>query len=314
MPAGSGVSASSSRAVCGRGAQVFARRRSGDHCHAFLIRAPNLGRAHCEPHVRDRAQRHRARGAWIHDEVPHVLHRRGARVDTAHEHVDLLVLPAIARGDVAPHVADDAIGDVAHREPELRGALLIEQDLNLRVAAFDGRAHVAKCAARFHARAQGAGGTRTAARDRSRRGSTSTGVVSVSNAGRLNSYCTPGRFAMRSRRVCIARSSASGPAGGFRLTSSVPVFSPESTGFASRRLPVPATEYARSRSGSAMAAACAARIACVRGFERRARGQPQLHRELALRELRDQLRAQARQHHHGERERRGSAAPSTVAR
>ena len=71
-----------------------------------------------------------------------------ARVDAAHQHVDLLVAQPVARRDFAAHAVDDAIGDVAHREAELRGALLVEHDLDLGIAGFDGRPDVGEACPR----------------------------------------------------------------------------------------------------------------------------------------------------------------------
>jgi hypothetical protein len=94
----------------------------------------------------------------VDHEVSDFLDGRGAGIHAAHQHVDLLFLQPISRSDITSHVRHDAIGDVAHSETELRGALLVEQDLDLGMAAFDAGADVLERAARFHARADGAGG------------------------------------------------------------------------------------------------------------------------------------------------------------
>ena len=68
------------------------------------------------------------------------------------------------------------------------------------------------------------------------------GLPNVSNAGRLNSYCTPGKSSNFARIVFIAWFSVARPAPSASVMLNVPLFSPASTGFASNLLPVPATE------------------------------------------------------------------------
>ena len=103
-------------------------------------------------HVGDGRERHRPLAARIHDQAADLFDRRRARVDAAHEHVDLLVVQPVARRDFAAHALHDAVGDVANCEAELRRALLIEHDLDLGIAGLDGRAHVAEQWRREHAR------------------------------------------------------------------------------------------------------------------------------------------------------------------
>ena len=139
-------------------AKIAANGCGGNHRHSLLVGAADFGRARGQAHFGDRRERHRSIGARVDHEIANFLDGRGACIDAAHQHVDFLFLQAITRRHVAAHVRDHAIGDVAHRQPELRGALLVEQDLDFGMAAFDARADVLERTARFHALAHGAGG------------------------------------------------------------------------------------------------------------------------------------------------------------
>ena len=148
--------------VSDAGAEVGADDVGGDDRDAFLADAADLRRAARERDVGDRRQRHRPLAARVDDQVADLFDRRRARVDAAHEHVDLLVVEPVARGDFAAHALHDAVGDVANCEAELRRALLVEHDLDLGIAGLDGRAHVAEQRRREHARVHALGGLRQA--------------------------------------------------------------------------------------------------------------------------------------------------------
>ena len=109
------------------------RRKNGD---ALLVGATDFGRSVGQTHIGDSRQSDGFVRAGIHDEAAYFVDRRIACIDAAHQHVDFLVAPAVARCDVAADAGDDAIGDVAHREAQLRGSFLVEHDLDLGMAAF----------------------------------------------------------------------------------------------------------------------------------------------------------------------------------
>ena len=64
----------------------------------------------------------------------------------------------------------------------------------------------------------------------------------LNSAGRLNRYCTPGMSSRLARMPSMAVSSSARRAPFCSVMLTRPVFSPASTGLASSRLPVPATE------------------------------------------------------------------------
>jgi hypothetical protein len=100
-------------------AQIAPCGRSRDDRDPLLVRAADFRRPGRKPYVGHGGKRYRSVGARIDDQVANFLDGGRARIDTAHQHIDLLFLQAIARGHIAAHIGDHPIGDVAHREPEL---------------------------------------------------------------------------------------------------------------------------------------------------------------------------------------------------
>ena len=84
-----------------------------------------------------------------------------------------------------------------------------------------------------------------------------SGLANDISAGRLNSYWTPGMRASSVRMASIAASSSARPEPGCSAMLNVPVLSPASTGLASSRLPVPATEKSSATAEMSAAALCA---------------------------------------------------------
>ena len=119
-----------------------------------------------------------------------------ARSDSlrAHQHVDLAVAEAVARGDFAAHLASrprSAIWRVVR--PSARGAILVEADLDFREALLHRRLDVGEvrdCLRSIAARLL-AGALRCASRSWPR-SSISSGVEKLKSSGRLNSTCAPG--------------------------------------------------------------------------------------------------------------------------
>ena len=137
--------------ACGGIAQIAAHRRRRDHRDALLVGAADFRRSRCEAHFGDRGERHRTIRSGVYHQVAHFLDGSRTCIDAANQHVDLFFLQAVTRGHVTAHVGYHAIRDVAHREPELRGAFLVEQNLDFRMAPFDAGADVLEGAAGFHA-------------------------------------------------------------------------------------------------------------------------------------------------------------------
>ena len=82
-----------------------------------------------------------------------------ARVSTLRTSTSIFLSRSrVARRDFAAHAVDDAVGDVAHDEPELRGALLVEHDLDLGIAGLDGRLDVGEARIGLHAQSHLLGG------------------------------------------------------------------------------------------------------------------------------------------------------------
>src|SRR5690606_11528086 len=79
----------------------------------------------------------------IDDQAPDVLDRGALRFAHPHQHVDLADAKAVAGGDVAAHLVDHRVGDLARGQAQGRGAFLVEYYLYLGIALLDGRLDVA---------------------------------------------------------------------------------------------------------------------------------------------------------------------------
>jgi hypothetical protein len=112
-------------------AQVAVSERGRDHGHALLVGAMDLARPLGGDHVGDRGQGDGPVARRVHDQVAHVLDRGAVALGGAHQHVDLAVAEAVARGHLAAHLAHDLVGDLAGGEPERSGAVGVEADLDL---------------------------------------------------------------------------------------------------------------------------------------------------------------------------------------
>ena len=84
------------------------------------------------------------------DEIADVVDAAAVGQARAHEHVDLAIAEVVARRDFALDLAHDAIGDIARRQAERGGAILVELDLDLGIAAFDGRLDVGEARRCIH--------------------------------------------------------------------------------------------------------------------------------------------------------------------
>src|SRR5690606_18537209 len=278
-------------------AQVTVRQVGGDQGHALLRHAPYLRGAPRHLHRRDGLQRHRALRGGVDDELADLVDARVASVHAAYEHVDFLVTPGVAGGELSAHVRHDAIRDVTDREAQLRRAFLVEDDLDLRVAGLDRGLQVGESAGGGHRRHDPPVDvgerievvTRDLDRERAREGHQGGALELVLDArharqrvpepghhGFLFGAAGPGP----ERHVERARVLA-----GFHRVRIQPV--------AGARHGV--GEFDRVNVfGRAMR-----RTHDAVGFdERRAGREAQVHAELALRELRDQLRAQSRHEQH----------------
>ena len=65
-------------------------------------------------------------------------------VDTAHQHIDLFITPCVARCQLTADVGDYTVRNVTYGQAEFRGTLLIEDNLNFRVAALNRRLDVSE--------------------------------------------------------------------------------------------------------------------------------------------------------------------------
>ena len=291
MPTGSVVSARMACASRVASPRSPAERRRGNHGDAFLVGAADFRRPGREAYFGDRGQRHRPFRAGIHDEVANFFDRRRARIDAAHQHVDLLLLQAVTRRDTAAHVRHYAVGDVAHREAELRGAFLVEEDLDLGMAAFDAGTNVAECSGALHAIANGVGRERQAlqvvareddfhgGREREQGGAREF-VLRAGDARELFAQLLHGELFA----VVIDG----------RLELHV-----EIAGVLARvdRIGIQPVASARDRIGAVEIGQLARRVVDVLhlpvgGFQRRTCRQPHLHGEFTLRELRDEFGAE----------------------
>ncbi len=139
------------RAGLGSGrAEVAVGEVGADEGDPLLGDAANLGRPPGDGDVGDGIQRHGSLGVRIDDQAPDFVDTRLPRIDAADHDVDLLVTPRITGCEFAPDVSNDAIGDVAHGEPELGGAFLIEHDLDFGIAPLHRRADVGETIGEGH--------------------------------------------------------------------------------------------------------------------------------------------------------------------
>src|SRR5690606_35855746 len=90
----------------------------------------------------DSRQFHWRTAGRIDDQAADALHRIAVRFRRAYEHVDLAVAEAVAGGDVAAHLLDHHVGDLARGQAQRRGAFLVEHDLDLGKALLHRRLHV----------------------------------------------------------------------------------------------------------------------------------------------------------------------------
>ena len=237
----------------------------------------------------------------IDHQVAHFLDGSRARIDAANQHVDFLFLQAITRGHVAAHVGYHAIRDVAHRESQLRGALLVEQDLNFRMAALDARTDVLERAAGFHARAHRARGDTEA-------------LEIVAREDHLDGRGE--REQRRAREFVLRAGYAREPRAqllhgrffAFLVDGRAQLHIQVAGVFAGiDRVRVQTIASAGHRIGAVEIGQRARRVVndldlAIGGLERRTRRQAHLHREFALRELWDQFGAEARQDQRGDGE------------
>src|SRR5690606_3660044 len=73
-------------------------------------------------------------------------------IDAAHQHVDLLVAPRVTGRKFATHVGDHAVCDVPDGQPQCRRTLLVEHNLDFRIAHLDRRPDVRESLRLCHCR------------------------------------------------------------------------------------------------------------------------------------------------------------------
>ena len=57
-------------------------------------------------------------------------------INASHQHVDLLVTPCVARREFTAYIGNDCVSNVSDGKPQFGSPLLVEHDLNFRVASF----------------------------------------------------------------------------------------------------------------------------------------------------------------------------------
>ena len=134
----------------GGGAQVAVTQVGRDDCDAFLRDSPDFRGSLCDANVGDRCERYGTIGIGIDDEAPDLVNARGERVNAAYKYVDFLVPPGVACCDFAANIRNDAVGNIAYGESEFCGTLLVENNLDLRVAALDRGTYVGESFACRH--------------------------------------------------------------------------------------------------------------------------------------------------------------------
>ena len=175
------------------------------------------------------------------DQIADVVDRRALVGLRAHQHVDLAIAEAVARRHRTAHLVHDLIGDLLRRQAERSGALLIEVDLDFGIAAFDRRLHVGEARRCVHQRGQFLAGL-------FQRSQVVAAQFDFQRRGKAEKLRTRElHFACRraspsiARNASVAARSPRSPTPGFNTISRRAMFSPDSVGVASSRVPVPLT-------------------------------------------------------------------------
>ena len=113
-----------------------------DHRHAFLVDTPDLAGPRVDHDVGDGIERYRPVALGIYDEFSDLFYRIAVRFPRPHQDIDLAVVERILCGDLAAHLADDAVGYLVYRETERSGPFAVEADLDLGMSRFHRGFHV----------------------------------------------------------------------------------------------------------------------------------------------------------------------------
>lgn len=122
-----------------RTAQVDVLQAGRHDRHAGLIGAVDLARPRRRQYLGNGRQTHRPAAARVDDQLTNRIDTGAVALLRAHQHIDLAVAEAVARGHIAAHLLDDDIGNLTCGQPQRTGALLIETDLDFREALFHRR-------------------------------------------------------------------------------------------------------------------------------------------------------------------------------
>src|SRR5690606_24729787 len=125
-----------------RRAQIAEAQVRRDERDALLRAAANLAGPDRDRDVRDGVERDRPIRAGTHDQLRDALDGRALALVGSHEPVDSAVVARVARRDLAPHLPDSGAGDLVYAQAEPCGALVIETDLDLRIAVLGRRLDV----------------------------------------------------------------------------------------------------------------------------------------------------------------------------
>ena len=119
-----------------RATQIDAIQVGRDDGHAHLVGAVDLAGAYRGHHVSHRFQAHGTRTARIDNQLADAFHRSAIRLLCTHQHVDLAVAEAVARGHVAAYFLHHHVGNLARGQAQRTSAVLVEADLDFREALF----------------------------------------------------------------------------------------------------------------------------------------------------------------------------------
>jgi len=125
-----------------RVAQVDVAQVGRHDRHPSLVGAMDFAGAGGGDHVRDRSQFHRRALARVDDQPANVIQRGAVAFLRTHQHVDLSITEAVARGHVAAHLVDHHVGDLPGGESQRSRAFLVEDDVDFGEALLHRRLHV----------------------------------------------------------------------------------------------------------------------------------------------------------------------------